>query len=123
MSAEQKIMEYLKKLALEDNAIKEALDKKDKTPKKMMSYICGEAKKACEKGENQTCIDSDTVFQWARHYWLEVIDTDKEQDDEVDEENCKIATGNDLPKCQKKSQSKKQSNSEQLSLFEFGDEE
>lgn len=123
MNAEQKIMDYLQNLSKTDNAIKEALEKKEKSSKKMMSYIYGEAKKTCEKGENQTCIDDDTVFQWARHYWLEEIETDKVSDNEVDTDNCKVATSDDLPKCEKKSHKQKQSETEQLSLFDFGDDE
>lgn len=36
-----------------------------------MKYACDEAKKLAEKGATSACIDSDTVFGWAVHYFEE----------------------------------------------------
>ena len=74
MNATQRIMDYLNEVAKQDNALADHLkNEKLKTPSKMMIYISGEAKKEAEKTDDKSsiCIDDDTVFQWARHYWLD----------------------------------------------------
>jgi len=42
-----------------------------KTLSGFMKYACEEARKLAEKGANSACIDSDTVFGWAIHYFEE----------------------------------------------------
>ena len=42
-----------------------------KTLSGFMKYACEEARKLAEKGANAACIDSDTVFGWAIHYFEE----------------------------------------------------
>lgn len=42
-----------------------------KTLSGFMKYACDEARKLAEKGANSTCLDSDTVFGWAIHYFEE----------------------------------------------------
>ena len=42
-----------------------------KTLSGFMKYACEEARKLAEKGANSACIDSDTVFGWAMHYFEE----------------------------------------------------
>lgn len=42
-----------------------------KTLSDFMKYACEEARKLAEKGANSACIDSDTVFGWAIHYFEE----------------------------------------------------
>lgn len=42
-----------------------------KTLSGFMKYACEEARKLAEKGANSACIDSDTVFDWAIHYFEE----------------------------------------------------
>lgn len=42
-----------------------------KTLSGFMKYACKEARKLAEQGANSACIDSDTVFGWAIHYFEE----------------------------------------------------
>jgi hypothetical protein len=42
-----------------------------KTISGFMNYACEEARKLAEQGANSACIDSDTVFGWAIHYFEE----------------------------------------------------
>ena len=42
-----------------------------KTLAGFMRYACGEAKKQAEKGASSACIDDDTVYGWAVHYFEE----------------------------------------------------
>lgn len=42
-----------------------------KTLSGFMKYACEEARKLAEQGANSACIDSDTVFGWAIHYFEE----------------------------------------------------
>lgn len=42
-----------------------------KTLSGFMKYACEEARKLAEKGANSACIDSDTVFGWAMHFFEE----------------------------------------------------
>ena len=42
-----------------------------KTLSGFMKYACEEARKLAEKGATSACIDSDTVFGWAIHYFEE----------------------------------------------------
>ena len=40
-----------------------------KTLAGFMKYACDEAKKQAEKGASSACIDDDTVYGWAVHYF------------------------------------------------------
>lgn len=42
-----------------------------KTLAGFMKFACGEARKQAEKGANSACIESDTIFGWAIHYFEE----------------------------------------------------
>lgn len=42
-----------------------------KTLAGFMKFACGEARKQAEKGANSACIESDTIFGWAVHYFEE----------------------------------------------------
>ena len=42
-----------------------------KTLKGFIKFACDEAKKQAEKGANSACIESDTIFGWAIHYFEE----------------------------------------------------
>lgn len=42
-----------------------------KTLAGFMKFACDEAKKQAEKGANSACIESDTIFGWAVHYFEE----------------------------------------------------
>ena len=78
--------EELVKAYLQENASKTLADKinngtpfeKDGKPLRnkktlagFMKYACEEARKLAEKGATSACIDSDTVFGWAIHYFEE----------------------------------------------------
>lgn len=75
------ILEYLEKSASEELADKinkgvqiekdgkPLLNKKDLDG--FMRYACDEARKLSEKGATSTCIESNTVFGWAIHYFEE----------------------------------------------------
>lgn len=45
-----------------------------KTLAGFMKYACDEAKKQAEKGAQSACIDDDTVYGWAVHYFEEPIE-------------------------------------------------
>ena len=78
---QQKIKEYLEQSASDNLADKinfgAEIEKDGKTlvNKKtldgFMRYATEEARKMAEKGSNCACIDSDTVFGWAIHYFEE----------------------------------------------------
>ena len=80
-AAEQRVKTYLEENASEtlaekiNNGVriskngKELLNKK--TLKGFMKFACDEAKKQAEKGANSACIDDQTVFGWAIHYFEE----------------------------------------------------
>lgn len=109
----EKIMNYLKGVAKQEPTLASRLEEKGiKTPQKMMTYIVGEAKKLCEKNENSVCIDDDTVYQWARHYWLDY--EEKEVKEEKTEPITKQVKVVQTPKKEVKEH-------EQMSLFDFYD--
>ena len=78
---EQKVKAYLEANASEvlaekiNNGVRIQKDGKTlinkKTLASFMKYACGEAKKQAEKGASSACIDDDTVYGWAVHYFEE----------------------------------------------------
>ena len=78
---EQKVKAYLEANASEvlaekiNNGVRIQKDGKmlinKKTPAGFMRYACDEAKKQAEKGASSACIDDDTVYGWAVHYFEE----------------------------------------------------
>lgn len=83
----KRIMDYLEEVAKKDSCLATKLaDRSIKTPEKMFTYITAEAKKLCEKGSNCVVCDDDTVFQWARHYWLDYEEKETPKKKAVKEE-------------------------------------
>ena len=80
-AAEQKIKAYLEENASEtlaekiNNGVRIQKDGKTLVSKKtladFMKFACDEAKKQAEKGANSACIDDQTVYGWAVHYFEE----------------------------------------------------
>ena len=78
---EQKVKAYLEANASEvlaekiNSGVRIQKDGKTLINKKtlagFMRYACGEAKKQAEKGASSACIDDDTVYGWALHYFEE----------------------------------------------------
>ena len=78
---EQKVKAYLEANASEvlaekiNNGVRIQKDGKmlinKKTLAGFMRYACDEAKKQAEKGASSACIDDDTVYGWAVHYFEE----------------------------------------------------
>ena len=78
---EQKVKAYLEANASEvlaekiNNGVRIQKDGKTLINKKTLAgflkYACGEAKKQAEKGAQSACIDDDTVYGWAVHYFEE----------------------------------------------------
>ena len=78
---EQKVKAYLEANASEvlaekiNSGVRIQKDGKTLLNKKtlagFMKYACGEAKKQAEKGAQSVCIDDDTVYGWAVHYFEE----------------------------------------------------
>ena len=78
---EQKVKAYLEANASEvlaekiNNGVRVQKDGKTLINKKtlagFMKYACDEAKKQAEKGASAACIDDDTVYGWAVHYFEE----------------------------------------------------
>lgn len=78
---EQKIKAYLEENASEtlaekiNNGVRIQKDGKTLTSKKtlegFMKFACDEARKQAEKGANSACIDDQTVYGWAVHYFEE----------------------------------------------------
>ena len=78
---ERKIKAYLEANASEvltakiNNGVRVQKDGKTLINKKtlagFMKYACDEAKKQAEKGASSACIDDDTVYGWAVHYFEE----------------------------------------------------
>lgn len=78
---EQKIKAYLEENASEtlaekiNNGVRIQKDGKTLTSKKtlagFMKFACDEARKQAEKGANSACIDDQTVYGWAIHYFEE----------------------------------------------------
>ena len=80
-AAEQRVKAYLEESASEtlakkiNNGVRISKDGKEllnkKTLKGFMKFACDEAKKQAEKGANSACIDDQTVYGWAIHYFEE----------------------------------------------------
>ena len=78
---EQKVKAYLEANASEvlaekiNNGVRIQKDGKTLINKKTLTdflkYACNEAKKQAEKGASSACIDDDTVYGWAVHYFEE----------------------------------------------------
>ena len=78
---EQKVKAYLEANASEvlaekiNNGVRIQKDGKTLLNKKTLAgflkYACDEAKKQAEKGASSACIDDDTVYGWAVHYFEE----------------------------------------------------
>ena len=78
---EQKIKAYLEENASEtlagkiNNGVRVQKDGKTLVSKKtlagFMKFACDEARKQAEKGANSACIDDQTVYGWAIHYFEE----------------------------------------------------
>ena len=78
---EQKVKAYLEANASEvlaekiNNGVRVQKDGKTLINKKTLAgflkYACDEAKKQAEKGASSACIDDDTVYGWAVHYFEE----------------------------------------------------
>ena len=78
---ERKVKAYLEANASEvlaqkiNNGVRVQKDGKTlinrKTLAGFMKFACGEAKKQAEKGAQSACIDDDTVYGWAVHYFEE----------------------------------------------------
>lgn len=64
-----KIGKYLEERSKEDSSVANDLKKEIKSLGECWKYILGEAKKQAEN--NCACIDDDTVFGWAVHYYDE----------------------------------------------------
>ena len=81
MKEEQKVKAYLEANASEvlaekiNNGVRIQKDGKTLINKKTLAgflkFACGEAKKQAEKGAQFACIDDDTVYGWAVHYFEE----------------------------------------------------
>lgn len=79
--SQEKVLEYLKKHASDtlvekiNNGTPFEKDGKPlinkKTLSDFMKYACDEAKKLADKGTNSACVDDDTVYGWAIHYFEE----------------------------------------------------
>lgn len=80
-AAEQKIKAYLEENASEtlaekiNNGVRVQKDGKTLLNKKtlagFMKFACDEARKQAEKGANSACVDDQTVYGWAVHYFEE----------------------------------------------------
>ena len=78
---ERKVKAYLEANASDilaekiNNGVRIQKDNKTLLNKKtlagFMKFACGEAKKQAEKGASSACIDDDTVYGWAVHYFEE----------------------------------------------------
>ena len=66
---QEKIKSYLEANASEMLALK--INTGAKTFDSFMKYACDEARKTATKGVNYACIDDNTVFSWAIHYFEE----------------------------------------------------
>ena len=125
MEAQEKIMNYLNEVAKRDNVLASHLkNEKLKTPQKMMNYICGEAKKEAEKGENKSsvCIDDDQVFQWARHYWLDYEEKEVKEKPIQAKVSTSTTSTTTKPKEVKKAPKKETEHYGQISLFDDFDD-
>lgn len=75
----KKIGEYLAERAKTDPSVAKNLEKEQKTLDKCYAYIKNEARKQAVNG--CACIDDETVYGWAAHYYDE-DDIDVKCDDE-----------------------------------------
>ena len=74
----QIVCNYLKELCNNDEYLKNAiLEKENNSVDGMWNYIKDKAKK--EAIDGCACIEDNTVFSWARDYWLDVEDTKLEK--------------------------------------------
>jgi len=74
----QIVCNYLKELCNNDEYLRNAiLEKENNSVDGMWNYIKGKAKKEAING--CACIEDNTVFSWARDYWLDVEDTKQEE--------------------------------------------
>ena len=116
-------MGYINNLALTDEAIAKALKDDRKSPEKMWDYITAQARQ--QAINNCACVDEDTVYQWARHYWLEEVKEVKiDYPDEETETEWEEYAKKEQAKQEAKHPRKRSSNEtvEQLNLFEFGND-
>ena len=74
----QIVCNYLKELCNNDEYLRNAiLEKENNSVDGMWNYIKDRAKKEAING--CACIEDNTVFSWARDYWLDVVDTKQEE--------------------------------------------
>lgn len=74
----QIVCNYLKELCNNDEYLRNAiLEKENNSVDGMWNYIKDKAKK--EAIDGCACIEDNTVFSWARDYWLDVEDTKQEE--------------------------------------------
>lgn len=74
----QIVCNYLKELCNNDEFLRNAiLEKENNSVDGMWNYIKDKAKKEAIYG--CACIEDNTVFSWARDYWLDVDDTKHEE--------------------------------------------
>lgn len=80
------IQSYIENRAKEDSLFAETCKKANKSIKGCCKYIYSQAKNMA-KGGKVVCIDDDTVFGWAVHYY----DEDSIEIDEVDDELVEVS--------------------------------
>lgn len=74
----QIVCNYLKELCNNDEYLRNAiLEKENNSVDGMWNYIKDKAKK--EAINCCACIEDNTVFSWARDYWLDIVDTKQEE--------------------------------------------
>ncbi|MCR5461862.1 MAG: PcfK-like family protein [bacterium] len=74
----QIVCDYLKELCNSDEYLRNAiLEKENNSVDGMWNYIKDKAKKEAING--CACIEDNTVFSWARDYWLDVVDTKQKE--------------------------------------------
>lgn len=74
----QIVCNYLKELCNNDEYLRNAiLEKENNSVDGMWNYIKDKAKK--EAIDGCACIEDNTVFSWARDYWLDVEDKKQEE--------------------------------------------
>ncbi len=74
----QIVCNYLKELCNSDEYLRNAiLEKENNSVDGMWNYIKNKAKKEAING--CACIEDNTVFSWARDYWLDVVDAKQEE--------------------------------------------
>jgi hypothetical protein len=74
----QIVCNYLKELCNNDEYLRNAiLEKENNSVDGMWNYIKDKARKEAING--CACIEDNTVFSWARDYWLDIEDTKQEE--------------------------------------------